>query len=422
MAALAQVLKGRGIEVLGSDTHEKFFTDEVLKKLKIKVFEGFSFKNIPKDADLIVASSAYDKTHLEIKYILKKGWPIYSYSDILAHFFKEKYGFGVAGTHGKTTTTAMLGRVLEGLGLDPTVIVGGKVLEWGSNARVGRSKYFVAELDEYQEKFLKYRPKVLILTNIEYDHPDFFKSFKEYKNAFLKLVSRLPKDGLLVGCGEDKIIRETVKKAPCRTALYYRKDLKKIRGFSLKIPGRHNQLNALAVLTLIKAWQDWGQPPKNSGAAPKKILEEFQGTARRFEIKGKLKNGVLLIDDYAHHPTEVRATLKAAKELYPKRRIWCVFHPHTFTRTKALLKDFARSFNSADKIIILDIYGSAREKKGSVHSRDLVRLVQSRQSEVKYIPDILKAADYLKKQMKPGDIIITMGAGDVWKLSAYLRG
>ena len=173
---------------------------------------------------------------------------------------------------------------------------------------------------------------------------------------------------------------------------------------------------------MIKAWQDWGQPPKNSGAAPKKILEEFQGTARRFEIKGKLKNGVLLIDDYAHHPTEVRATLKAAKELYPKRRIWCVFHPHTFTRTKALLKDFARSFNSADKIIILDIYGSAREKKGSVHSRDLVRLVQSRQSEVKYIPDILKAADYLKKQMKPGDIIITMGAGDVWKLSAYLRG
>jgi len=410
MTALAQVLKGRGIEVSGSDTHEKFFTDEVLNKLKIKVFEGFKVKNVPKDADLIVASSAYKDSHPEIKYVKKQGKFVYSYSDILALLFKESYGLGVAGTHGKTTTTAMLGRVLEGLGLDPTVIVGSKVLEWKSNARVGRSKYFAAEIDEYQNKFLKYRPKILILTNIEYDHPDFFRSFKDYKESFLKLISRLPKDGLFIGWGGDKTIKEVIEKTPCKILLYRQEDFKKFGELFLELPGEHNRLNALAVLTLVR---ELGLDVKKA----KEILERFKGTARRFEIRKKLKNGILIIDDYAHHPTEVRVTLKAAKRLYPDRKIWCVFHPHTFTRTKVLLNDFARSFNMADEVIILDIYGSAREKRGGVHSKDLVKSILEHQARVNYIPDIPKTANYLKKHLKKNDVVITMGAGDVWKLS-----
>jgi UDP-N-acetylmuramate--alanine ligase len=415
MTALAQVLQGWGIKVLGSDVEEKFFTDEVLRKLKIKIFEGFRAENIPSDADLIVASSAYSETHPEIQYAKKQGWSVYSYSDILAMLFEKSYGLGVAGTHGKTTTTAMLGRVFEELGLDPTVIVGSKVLAWGSNARVGRSKYLVAELDEYQEKFLKCQPKILILTNIEYDHPDFFKNFEAYKKVFLKLVTQLPPDGLLIGCSHSQVVQELLKKAPCPTISYSLEDLEKFGGLSLELPGQHNQLNALAVLTLIKEL-------KLDVKKAKKVLEGFKGTARRFEIKGKLKNGVWLIDDYAHHPTEIRATLKAARQLYPQQRIWCIFQPHTFTRTKALGHDFARSFGLADQVLILDIYGSVREKSGRVHAKDLVRLILKYQPKTRYIPDVQKAADYLKEQIQQGDVIITMGAGDVWKLSICLQG
>ena len=412
MTALAQIFQSQGIEVLGSDTKEKFFTDQVLKRLKIKVIEGFNKKNIPLDIDLVITSVAYLSQGVknpEVNYVKKQGLPLLTYAQVLGKFFHEKYGLAVAGTHGKSTITAMLGLILEEAGFDPTVIVGTRVIQWQSNARAGHSKYLVAEADEYRNNFLHYSPQVLVLTSLEYDHPDFFKSFQEYKESFQRLVQKIPVGGFIVANGQDNHIKEVIKKAKCRVVEYMPDQLK----IKLKTPGQHNLLNASAAMTVAL---ELGVKLKTI----KKALTDFQGTSRRFEIKGQSK-GILLIDDYAHHPTEIQVTLKAAKEFEPQKKIWAVFQPHTFSRTEALLKDFGSSFEQADQVIILDICGSAREKLGNVHAQDLVKEIRKyKEDKVKYIPTIAKAAKYLKKQAHAGDMILTMGAGDVWKLSEFL--
>ena len=411
MTALAQVLKGYGIEVLGSDKKEKFFTDEVLKKIKIEVIEKFDPGNIPSDVDLIVVSVAYynefDKDqslNVEVEEAIKKNLPILTYAQVLGMIFDQKYGIAVSGTHGKSTTTAMLGVVLEQAGLDPTVIVGTRVLEWQSNARVGKSKYLVAEADEYRDSFSYYSPKVLVLTSVEYDHPDFFKTFDDYRNVFKEMIKKIPQDGFIVANAQDKIVLELVKQAQCPVVEYGPLDIE------LKSPGEHNQLNASAALEVgLKLGLKREQIEKS--------LSNFKGTSRRFEIKGE-KDGILFIDDYAHHPTEVKATLKAAKELYPNKKIWAIFQPHTFTRTQALLDDFGRAFIRADSVIILDIYGSSREKIGKVHAKDLVKEIKKhKKDEVRYIATIKQAEKYLKEHVGANQVILTMGAGDVWRLS-----
>lgn len=408
MTALVQVLQKRDIEVLGSDTSEKFFTDKVLERLKIKVIENFNRQNVPSDADLVIVSAAYlgqAASNPEVIEAEQKNLPIFSYAQILAMLLKEKYGIAIAGTHGKTTITAMLGLVLEKAGFDPTVIVGAEVLQWQSNARVGQSNYLVAEADEYRNNFLNYFPQVLILTSLEYDHPDFFKDFEEYKAAFQQLAERIPQNGFIVVNGRDQELEKIIKNVQCPIIKYGFEPMK----IKLKVPGEHNLLNASAVMAAALKL-----------GIKKEIIEqalaEFQGTRRRFEIKGERK-GVLFIDDYAHHPTEIKATLQAAKSAYPAQKIWAVFQPHTFSRTKALLDDFAQAFGQADQVIILDIYGSVREKAGEISARDLVKKVSHYQKKAKYIPTIEQAKKYLEKQLQPGDLVLTMGAGDVWKLS-----
>lgn len=411
MTALAQVFKSRQIEVLGSDTNEVFFTDRILKKLGIKVIQEFNGKNISSELDLIVVSVAYLDSKIknkDVEVAEQKGIPILTYAQVLGMFFDEKFGLAVAGTHGKSTTTAMLGFILEKAGLDPTVVVGTEVLAWQANARVGQSKYLVAEADEYGNNFLNYFPQALILTNLEYDHPDFFKDFKAYQDVFRQLVMRIPKDGFIVTNSQDKGIKGIIDKAKCPVIEYmkFQTELK------IKIPGQHNLFNAAAAMA---AALELGVKEK----IIKQALNDFDGIRRRFEIRGE-KNGVIFVDDYAHHPTEVQAILKAAKDFYPHKKIWAVFHPHTFTRTKVLLKDFGRSFVKADQVIILDIYGSARERSGSIHSNDLVNEIKKHQNnQVIYLPDFKQAAQYLKKQTKAGDLILTIGAGDVWKLSDF---
>jgi len=408
MTALAQVLHGRGIEVLGSDTKEIFFTDEVLKKLKIKVIEGFDRKNIPPETELIIASAAYLGEGIknpEVEEAKKRRIPILTYAQVLGRFFDEKYGIAVAGTHGKSTVTAMLGLILERAGLDPTVIVGTKVLQWQSNARVGKSSYLVAEADEYRNNFLHYSPQALILTNLEYDHPDFFKNFKEYQETFRQLIKKIPPNGFMVVNGLDREAKKIIKEASCPVIEYGLVQPK----LKLKAPGQHNLLNAAAAMATAL---QLGVKKE----IIRKALTEFRGTRRRFEIKRE-KRGVLFIDDYAHHPTEIQATLKAARNFYPQRKIWAVFQPHTFSRTKALLKDFAQSFNLADEIIILDIYSSAREKSGTIHARDLVREIKKYRDRVKYLSTLEEAGKYLRKESRSGQIVLTMGAGDVWKIS-----
>jgi len=438
MTALAQVLQGKGIEVLGSDTQEKFFTDEVLQKLGIKVIEGFDKENIPAEADLIIASAAYlgqGISNPEVAEIEKQDRSIFTYAQVLGQLFKEKKGIAVAGTHGKSTITAMLGLILEEADFDPTVIVGSRVIQWQSNARVGQSEYLVAEADEYRNNFLYYSPQILVLSSLEYDHPDFFKDFREYQETFRQLVQRIPSTGFIVANGLDNQVKKVVRRAKCRV-IEYGLLIEKIK---LKIPGQHNLLNAAAAAeTALKLGID--------KEIIKKALANFQGISRRFEIKGQWR-GVLLIDDYAHHPTEIKATLAAAKDFYPGKKIWAVFQPHTFSRTKALLGDFAAAFDQADRVIVLDIYGSAREKAGQVKTQDLVERIKNtgRSSrgvpfydtlfqkgvikrnapltpkerpadKVKYIPTVEEAADYLKGNVQAGQIILTMGAGDVWQV------
>ncbi len=431
MTALAQVLRARGIKVSGSDTHEKFFTDEVLEKLKIPLHEGFRKSNIPKNTDLVITSTAYFNVtrqsrvtlNIEIQETLKRKIPILTYPEALGLLFQESYGIAVAGTHGKTTVTAMLGVILEEAGLDPTVIVGTRVNQWGSNARAStrgikspnrggrdRAPLLVAEADEYQEAFLNYEPKGLIVTSIEYDHPDYFKTFGTYKNAFRKLVRKVPKDGFIVANWDDENIREVTTSARCRIVKYKMNQQKSFK-LKLLVPGEFNILNALAAATLVHEL-GVGLP------IIKKALANFQGTARRFEILQD--TNPIIIDDYAHHPTEVQATLKAVRGRWPKKEIWVVFQPHTFSRTEALLKDFSSSFNDADRVFILKTYSSAREVRGKVGAKELAKGTAKHHKRVQYVSSIPEAVKVIKNELNSKQVLITMGAGNVWEVANVL--
>jgi UDP-N-acetylmuramate--alanine ligase len=470
MTAIAQVLKLRGADVVGSDTHEKFFTDEVLTKSGIKFYEGFDAAHLAAEKpDLVIYSTAYTDENVELATARKSGVAILSYPEALGQILKEGFGIAVCGTHGKTTTTAMLGFVLQELGADPTVIVGSAVPQLGGNARAGRGEHVVIEADEYQNKFLYFYPQAIVLTSAEYDHPDFFKTEEDYFDAFRKFVAKIPADGFLVACADDKNVKEISASPPGKIISYGLSagdwqakinpspslPLEKGEGgvsfevlekgesrgiFKIKLLGNHNVANALAVIAVAKELGfDLGKI--------REALEKFSGAVRRFEIKGEAA-GVLVIDDYGHHPTEIRVTLEAARQKYPDKKIWCVFHPHTFTRTKALLSDFSKSFGAADKTIVIDIYGSAREVTGGVSSQDLVELINGvtpcvafarseatpprrgvslTRSAIKkegkdalYIPTIKEAADFLVREVKNGDVVITMGAGDVWRVGELL--
>lgn len=432
MTALAQIFKDKyGIQVTGSDTDEEFFTDKVLRSHRIKFYNGFNAKNLVgtrRGAFLVVISSAYNEhNNIEVKEARDRGLKIIKYSEGISMLFKNNFGIAVCGSHGKTTTTAMLGYVLKKAGLDPTVIVGSNVPQFKGNALSGKSKYFVVEADEYQAKILEYQAKIIILTNIDYDHPDFFKNEKAYKEVFWKFVKKLPQNGILVANVDDKNVKDLVRKAKQKKLKIkileystilppFAKGAREIFSpsgeLNLRLPGAHNISNALAVLTLA---QELGIDKKNII----RYLNEFKGTTRRFEYKGKYR-GALIIDDYAHHPAEIQATLKAAREKYPKKKIWCVFHPHTFSRTEALFDDFAKSFSNANKTIILDIYNSARETKGNVHSKDLVKAINENHSDALYLSTKEDATEHFKSNLERNDVLITMGAGDVWKIGEEL--
>ncbi|OGI25415.1 MAG: UDP-N-acetylmuramate--L-alanine ligase [Candidatus Moranbacteria bacterium RBG_13_45_13] len=438
MVALVEILERRGFEVTGSDTHEKFFTDEILKKkLFVKYHEGFDANHITGDIDLVVFSTAYNKeNNEEVKAAQFKMIPMISYPEMLGILFSQKYGIAVCGTHGKTTTTAMLAEIFHFSGLDPTAVVGSLVKKWRGSALVGRSDFMIIEADEYQGKFDYYHPQSAILTSADWDHPDYFKTFEDYKQTFVNFVQKIPRHGFLVVCGDRSETLEIAKSAKCNVIRYgfgKNNDVKiknheirdgrqffdlwfgekKLGDFELELPGKHNVLNAAAAAAMsYKFNADLGKI--------REALANFEGTSRRFEYIGE-RNGAILIDDYGHHPEEIKATLRAAREFFPKRRIWCVFHPHTFTRTKALLSEFSQSFEDADRVIVLDIYGSAREVQGGVHSRDLVELAKKYHRNVEYIPTIPEAIEYLSDKINKEDLVIAMGAGNVWEVAEKLK-
>ncbi|MFZ2975800.1 MAG: UDP-N-acetylmuramate--L-alanine ligase [Candidatus Moraniibacteriota bacterium] len=456
--AVVEILHAMGIEIVGSDTEEKFFTDEILQKLNISYFEKFEAKNIPLDVDLVVYSTAYNENNnVEFQESKKRNLEMISYPEILAQLFNEKYGIAVCGTHGKTTTSAMLAHVLKKIGTDPSAIIGSKVIDWGGNALVGKGEFFVAETDEFQNKLRLYDPKAVILTNLDFDHPDTFPTFQEYKQAFSDFVARIPKIGFLVVWGDSVDTLEVAQKVMCEKLVYgfsdecdYKifnfqfsifnqfpisndktlptgrqvsKPMQKFEvlykdnslgEFEIQLVGKHNILNAVAVIAVChKLNLDLEKV--------KEALKNFQGTKRRFEYIGE-RNGAILIDDYGHHPQELQATLKGAREIYPKKNIWAVFHPHSYSRTEALLSEFSQSFSDADHVIVLDIYGSARENNGKVNSLDLVKLINKfDRDKAEYLKTIDEAVEFLQDKIGVDDVVITIGAGNGWEVAEKLK-
>lgn len=443
-SALAKIYHALGYEVSGSDNGDHFFGAS-LKKLGIVVHEKFSQINIPNKVDFAVHSTAFKDDNPEIMEIRKRKIKLYSYPEALGKLFNEKIGIAICGTHGKTTTTALAATVFEAAGTDPSVVVGSTLKQWEGNARFGKGEQFILEADEYQNKLQFYKPWAAILTSADYDHPDFFPDFESYKNTFKEFVVKMPKTGALVVWGDSSDTLEIAKHAKCKVLTYgfgeendfrisnfgFRilNEMQKplaifeiIRGeeslgmFEIQMVGKHNVLNAAAVIALAHfAGLDMEKVRKG--------LKNFQGIKRRFEYVGVYNDDVLLIDDYAHHPDEVSATLKGARSLYQDKKITVVFHPHSYTRTKALLEEFAQSFEDADNVIVIDIYGSARENSGDVSSEDLVKLMNKYQyGKAEYVPTIKEVEEYIKNgEYGKNDIIITMGAGDVWHIAEDLK-
>ncbi|MEI6596893.1 MAG: UDP-N-acetylmuramate--L-alanine ligase [bacterium] len=466
MTMLGQFLAANGAEVSGSDGLEKYMTDAVLAKAGIKVVEYFSESNIPEDADLIIYSTAYNaETNVEVAEALAGKIKTLTYAEALGDIFNQKYGVAVVGSHGKTTTTAWLGYVMKMAEFEPSVMVGAQVPQFNGCSLIGNSDYLLIEADEYQNKLEYYQPKAVILNNIDYDHPDFFSTPEDYKNVFIEFIKKIPNKGFLVVNFDDPIIRK-IAQVNCRgkvityaineAADYIAYGIKNNHGrqyfkvklgvededenetrsyrsagaslqddrmdelgdFSITLSGRHNIYNALAVIaTCVELNIELFKI--------RKYLEEFSGTARRMQILGEFK-GVTIIDDYAHHPTEIKATIEAVRQKYGDRNLTVVFHPHTFSRTKILFEDFAKSFSQVDELIIIDIYGSAREKQGGVHSRDLIKKIinNNQQSgikqEVKYISTLAECEKYLREYIKRDDIILLMGAGDIFRVGENL--
>lgn len=438
MTAVAEILQGMGIEVSGCDTKEVFYTDDILKRLGIDFHEEFLAHHVPDDVDAVVYSTAYnEENNPEMAEAKKMEIPMLSYPETLGMLFKEKLGVAVCGTHGKTTTSAMLANAFVEAGLDPSAIVGSQVISWQGSALAGKGEYFVAEADEYQNKLRYYQPWSVILTSVDWDHPDFFPDFVEYKKVFKQFVEKIPKTGFLVVWGDSSDTLEVAENAVCNILTYgfgedndyivtsqkpqaksqvfeVKFEGKSLGEFQTPLSGKHNVLNATAIIALS---HEMGLDLEKI----KKSIAQFQGTSRRFEYIGKF-NEAVLIDDYAHHPDEIKATLSGAKERFEDKEIWTVFHPHTFSRTKALIQDFAQSFDDTEKVLIIDTYGSAREQSGEATSEDLVKLINKyNRGKAEYIPTIDEAVEYLKEKSGKYDILITMGAGDVWRVAQKLK-
>jgi len=394
VSALAQYYLEKGHEISGSDLAASEITDFLAKK-GIKIFIGNDSENISKDLDVVVYSPAIKPENFELAAAKALDIKLHSYPEALGRLTRQYYTIAVAGSHGKSTTTAMVALILVKAGIDPTVIVGTKLKEFGNtNFRAGKSKYLVIEACEYDGSFLEYSPKIAVITNVDKEHLDYFKTFANVKKAFKDFAKKVPEDGFLI----------TEKNLP-------RKDVRKIK---LQVPGKHNISNALAALAVARIL---GIDDKIS----LKALSEFTGTWRRFETKEvQISNFKFqIVSDYGHHPTEVKATLQAAREKYPKQKIWLIFQPHQYQRTYYLFKDFVKLFKTVkiDEIIITDIYDVAgREEKGitkSVTSEKLVKKISKKSVQYMHIDE---AEKFVKKNIKSGEVLIIMGAGSIYKL------
>ena len=433
MSGLAQIMLKNGYQVTGSDRAPSHITDK-LEELGAKIYYGHKAEQIG-NANLVVHTAAVHGDNPEIIAANDRGIRLIDRAECLGAIMKLfPKSVGVAGTHGKTTTTAMLAHALLHAGTDATISIGGELDLIGGNIRTGGSEYFVTEACEYTNSFLKFYPHIALITNIEADHLDFFSGIEEIIQSFQKFAMLTKDGGRVVALGSDSNVRKALD-CTGLDMIYYGLDSqydyhvenlsyqsgygdfdviaygKFVCHIRLNVPGEHNVLNALAAIAVCGLL---GVDPETAARG----IETFRGTHRRFERKGML-NGAVVIDDYAHHPTEIRATLKAAKNLDHKR-LWCVFQPHTYTRTKTLWADFVESFDLADELIVADIYAAREKFDGVTRSADLAAEIARRGVRARYLPSFGEIEAYLRANVQPGDLVFTMGAGDVVQIGEHI--
>lgn len=433
MSAIAKVLLEMGYQVSGSDLSRS----EYITKLELqgaKVFFGHDAGNI-KDAEALVVSTAIRSDNTEVIAAREHNLPIYHRADIIAALMKQFKGVAVAGAHGKTTTTSMIALMFEKAGLNPTIIIGGELDDIGGNAKLGTGEFLVAEADESDGSFLKLSPSIAIVTNIENDHMDFYETMENIMHAFKDFLHKLPEDGIAVLCFDNDGVRETaldLGRNFFSYAIDYEADFTarniRTRGpvseydayfrgellgmIKLSVPGRHNIANSLAAVAVGRSVGLTFEQIA-SGLAP------FRGAKRRFQTKGKIE-GVWVVDDYAHHPTEIKTTLLAARQTEPKRLI-SVFQPHRFTRTKYLREEFGRAFIPADILILTDVYAAGEEPIPGINGETIKEEVERQTGQqVVYIAQKEKIARYLEEIVEPGDLVMTMGAGNIYQAGEEL--
>jgi UDP-N-acetylmuramate--alanine ligase len=427
LSAIATLLLERGVAVSGSDAQASATTRH-LQDLGATVFIGHQAENVT-GAEVVVISSAVAADNPEVLAAQAAQIPVQKRADFLGQLMTDTTGICVAGTHGKSTTTALITHLLSTAGRDPSFIVGAVLTDLGTNARSGQGGEFVIEADEYDGMFWGLKPKVAIITNVEHDHPDCYPTVADYKAAFTRFVDLVPADGLLIVCRDDSGAKEIGEAAVGRgkPVLWY--GLKNGVAFKaeniqpnglggsdfvvtrngitvglvrIRLAGLHNVSNALAAIAVAEFLHIDFNVARNA-------LSEFTGIGRRFEVKGEA-HGITVIDDYAHHPTEIRATLAAAKRRYAGHPVWAMFQPHTYSRTRALLNEFAGAFTDADHVLVTDIYRSREVPDESVNAKQLVARMSH--PDARYVPALPDAVKALLAEVKPGDILITLGAGD----------
>ncbi len=429
MSGLAEILLKENFTVSGSDRSSSTMTDHLIQ-CGAKVTIGQRAENITDDIDLVVYTAAIHPDNEEFQAVVEKKIPMMTRACLLGQMMKNyKIPIAVSGTHGKTTTTSMISEVLMKADLDPTISVGGILDSIGGNIRVGNSPVFITEACEYTNSFLEFFPTISVILNVEEDHMDFFHNIEEIRTSFHEFAKKLPDNGLLVVNGDMEGLSTITENLSCRIKTF---GLEKPCNYTasniqynllgngsydlvidgtpsfhveLSVPGAHNILNSLSAIAVALELEI---PSEQIQAG----LLAFGGTKRRFEYKGKV-NHITIIDDYAHHPTEIKATLTSAKN-YPHHELWCVFQPHTYTRTKAFLHDFAEALSHADHILLLDIYAAREKNTGEVSSNDILRILKEEyHADVYYESDFIKAEQFLLSHCQKEDLLITMGAGNV---------
>lgn len=413
VSAVARLLLSRGIKVTGSDRDHSLITEK-LEALGAQIFIGHHAENIPEECDLVVYSPAVPEDNPELVRAREQGVQALSYPEALGMISRGMRTIAVAGTHGKTTTTGMIAGVLVGAHKDPTVIVG-SLLKSGTNFIAGKSNLFVVEACEYKRSFLNLSPEILVITNIDNDHLDYYGSIEGVQKAFAELVEKVPATGAIVCNPHDQLVAPVLAKAAARIVDYSLGS----ETPKLAVSGDHNIKNAKAALAVARILD---VDEKEACT----LLAEFEGTWRRMEHKGKMENGALVYDDYAHHPTEIRATLQGFRAKYPEGRIRVVFQPHLYSRTKLLLNDFAQSFSDADEVMVAPIYAAREANDPEISAEILAQEIADAQKVPGFrtwaMLDFATIENYLRETSTPNDIIVTMGAGDVFKIGENILG